>query len=53
MTYKVLFSKETQKDAKKIKKLNLSNKCKSLIELLYVNPFAVIPPYEKLVGELT
>ncbi len=49
---KILFSKEVQKDAEKIKKSNLSKKCKSLIELLTINPFAPITPYEKLVGDL-
>lgn len=52
MTYKVLFSREAQKDAEKIKKSNLSDRCKRLIELLSINPFATIPPYEKLVGDL-
>jgi toxin YoeB len=35
------------------KKSNLSDKCKISIELLSINPFAPIPPYEKLVGNLT
>ncbi|MDX1924733.1 MAG: Txe/YoeB family addiction module toxin [Rickettsiaceae bacterium] len=53
MTYKILFSKAAQKDADKIKNSNLSNKCKSLIEIIRAGPFATIPPFEKLVGELT
>jgi toxin YoeB len=52
MTYKILFSRETQKDAEKIKKSNLSDKCKKLIELITTDPFSTIPPYEKLVGDL-
>lgn len=52
MTYKVVFSKSAQKDAEKIKNSNLGNKCKALIEIIRVNPFTTIPPYEKLVGEL-
>ncbi len=50
--YKVLFSKDAQKDAKKIKQSNLANKCQELIKLLSIDPFATIPPYEKLVGDL-
>lgn len=50
--YKILFSKDAQKDAKKIKQSNLSNKCQELIKLLSIDPFATIPPYERLVGDL-
>ena len=50
--YKVLFSRAAQKDAEKIKKSNLIHKCKELIKLLSIDPFATIPPYEKLVGDL-
>jgi len=49
--YKVLFSRNAQKDAGKIKKSNLSLKCQDLIKLLSEDPFADIPPYEKLVGD--
>lgn len=50
--YKVLFSKDAQKDAKKIKQSNLAGKCQELIKLLSIDPFSTIPPYEKLVGDL-
>ena len=53
MTYRVLFSKAAQKDAEKIKKSNLSEKCKALIEVISNDPFSKIPPFEKLVGDLT
>lgn len=53
MTYKVMFSKAAQKDAEKIKSSNLSNKCKALIEIIKVDPFTMIPPFEKLVGDLS
>lgn len=50
--YKVLFSKQAQKDAHKIKKSNLMEKCKVLLELIAQDPFATNPSYEKLVGDL-
>ncbi len=52
MTYRILFSREAQKDAKKLKNSNLAEKCQSLIQLLSTDPFATVPPYEKLVGDL-
>ncbi len=53
MTYKVLFSKAAQKDAEKIKKAHLSEKCKKLIAILQDNPFSPTPPFEKLIGDLS
>ncbi len=51
--YKIFFSKQAQKDAKKIKSSNLQEKCKSLITLLILDPFQPPPPFEKLVGNLS
>ena len=48
-----MFSKAAQKDAEKIKNSNLGDKCKSLIEIMRLDSFATIPPFEKLVGDLS
>ena len=53
MTYTVLFSKAAQKDAEKIKHSFLSEHCNALIEILRRDPFTKIPPFEKLVGDLS
>lgn len=53
MTYKILFSKAAQKDAEKLKKSNLGDKAKVLIETIRLDPFAKAPPFEKLIGELS
>jgi len=50
--YKVLFSREAQKDAAKIKQSNLAKKCQELIAILSTDPYAFAPPYEKLIGNL-
>ena len=52
MNYKVIFSKLAVKDAKKIKNSGLHHKCQKLIELLAEDPFATMPPFEKLIGDL-
>jgi toxin YoeB len=52
MTYRIMFSKAAQKDAEKIKRSNLSTKCKILIEILKKDPFTSAPPFEKLIGDL-
>jgi len=50
--YKILYSKLSLKDAKKLSSANLSIKAKELIEIIRENPFQNPPPYEKLVGNL-
>ena len=50
--YKVLFTKLAQKDAVKIKHSNLEKRCQYLLDLISLDPFAIQPPFEKLIGEL-
>ncbi len=48
----LVFTKQVQKDAKKVKQAGLKPKAQQLLEVLARNPFANPPPYEKLVGDL-
>ena len=50
--YRVVFTKQAVKDAEKLKMSGLSDKGKSLIEILKTDPFRNPPPYERLVGNL-
>ena len=50
--YRILFDKQSVKDAKKLKCARLDSKAKKLIEVLIENPFQTLPPYEGLVGNL-
>jgi len=52
VNYKILYSKEGQKDAKKLTAAGLSDKAKELIALVAFNPYQTPPSYEKLVGNL-
>lgn len=47
------FTKQAQKDAKKIASTGLKPKAQELLEILKHDPFANPPPYEKLVGDLS
>jgi Txe/YoeB family toxin of toxin-antitoxin system len=51
--WKLVFTKQAQKDAKKLSASGLKLKAEKLIEILEDNPFQTPPPYEKLVGDLT
>ena len=46
------FTKQAQKDGKKLKAAGLKRKAESLLEILKADPFQTPPPYEKLVGDL-
>jgi Txe/YoeB family toxin of toxin-antitoxin system len=51
-TYKIVYTKQAQKDAKKAASSGLKPKIEVLLEILRVNPFEEYPPFEKLVGNL-
>ena len=52
MNYALVFTKQAQKDAKKIKKSPLTEKTQSLLDILEKNPFQNPPPFEQLIGDL-
>ena len=49
----IVFTKQAQKDAKKLSSAGLRPKAEMLIEVLRENPFMTHPPYEKLLGDLS
>ena len=51
--WKVVFTKQAQKDAKKLSAAGLRPKAEKLIEILRDNPYQTPPPFEKLLGDLT
>ena len=53
VSYKILYTKDAQKDIPKLKSAHLDKNAKLLIEVIKNNPFQNPPPYEKLLGNLT
>jgi toxin YoeB len=53
LKWKVVFTKQTQKDTKKLASAGLKPKADELIRIRQVNPFLIPPLYEKLVCDLT
>lgn len=51
--WKIVYTKQAQKDAKKLSSAGLKKNAEKLLDILVVNPFLTPPPYEKLVGDLT
>jgi Txe/YoeB family toxin of toxin-antitoxin system len=52
VTWQLVFTKQAQKDAKKLASSGLKAKAKQLLDVLASNPYQNPPPYEKLVGDL-
>ncbi|MBP9218688.1 MAG: Txe/YoeB family addiction module toxin [Sterolibacterium sp.] len=53
MTWRVVFTKQAQKDARNLSSSGLKDKAQVLLAVVSQNPFQNPPPYEKLVGDLT
>ncbi len=53
MIWKVVYTKQAQKDAKKLLKSGLKSKANDIIDILKTNPYQTPPPYEKLIGDLS
>lgn len=52
MSWQLVYSKQAQKDAKKLKAAGLKPKAEELLAVLTKDPFQNPPPFEKLVGDL-
>jgi len=53
VTWTLYFTKQAQKDAKKLNQSGLKDKAQTLLDVVSENPFQNPPPYEKLVGDLS
>ena len=53
VSWQLVFTKQAQKDAKKIAHSGLKPQAARLLEIIKENPFKNPPPYEKLVGDLS
>lgn len=52
MAWQLHFTRQAQKDAKKLSSAGLRPKAEALLKILEKNPYQNPPPYEKLVGDL-
>lgn len=51
--WKIVYTRQAQKDAKRIATAILRPKSEKLLEILSKNPCQTPPPYEKLIGDLS
>jgi Txe/YoeB family toxin of toxin-antitoxin system len=52
VNWKLVYTKETQRDAKKLARSGLKPRAERLLDVLRSNPYQTPPPFEKLVGDL-
>jgi len=50
--YKIVYTGQAQKDAKKMAGSGLKEKAQDILKIIKNNPFQKLPPFEKLVGDL-
>nr|WP_216662418.1 Txe/YoeB family addiction module toxin [Halomonas venusta] len=52
VTWKLVYTKHAQKDAKKLATSGLKPKAQELLALIAEDPYRKPPPFEKLIGDL-
>jgi Txe/YoeB family toxin of toxin-antitoxin system len=52
VSWRLLYTKQARKDAKKLAAAGLKLKAQELLAVLEADPFQSPPPFEKLVGDL-
>jgi Txe/YoeB family toxin of toxin-antitoxin system len=53
VNWELVYTKQAQKDAKKMVSSGLKKKAQELLEIIKQNPYQNPPSYEKLVGDLS
>jgi toxin YoeB len=53
VSWRLVFTKQAQKDANKIAQAGLKTSTSRLLDVLRKDPYQNPPPYEKLVGDLS
>lgn len=53
MNWKIIYTNQAKRDAKKLSRSGLKPQAEKLLTVLKANPYQNPPPYEKLVGDLS
>jgi len=53
VTWRIVYTRQAQKDARKIAAAGLRQKAERLLHMLSQNPFQTPPPFDKLLGDLS
>jgi len=53
VSWTLVYTKQAQKDARKLAAAGLKDKAQELLRIISQDPFQNPPPYEKLIGDLS
>lgn len=53
MTWRLVYTRQAQKDARKLASSGLKGKAQVLLDIRREDPYRLTPPFEKLVGDLS
>jgi Txe/YoeB family toxin of toxin-antitoxin system len=53
VSWRLVYTKQAQKDAERLAAAGLKPKAQALLAILAENPYQTPPPFEKLVGDLS
>jgi toxin YoeB len=53
VSWRLVYTKQAKKDAKKISRSGLKPQAERILEILEEDPYRTPPPYERLVGDLS
>ena len=53
MSWKIVYTRQAKKDAKKLAASDLKSKAQKLLDIISVDPYQTPPPYERLIGDMT
>lgn len=53
MSWTLYYTKQAQKDARKLASSGLKDQAQELLRVIQTNPYQNPPPYEKLIGDLS
>lgn len=53
MSWKIVYTRQAKKDAKKLAASDLKSKARKLLDIISVDPYQTPPPYERLIGDIS
>ncbi len=53
MTWRLVYTRQAQKDARKLMSSGLKGKAEQLLKIIEEDPYRTPPPFEKLTGDLS
>ena len=53
MTWRLVYTRQAQKDARKLVSAGLKGKAEQLLKIIEEDPYRTPPPFEKLTGDLS